>query len=124
MFKTPDARGEEPEDIDLDFTKKGAIPGLEVTEDTSDPEEKLAQAKKGIDIATRGLEYASKIGDQDMIDLMKRKLEEYEGTIAMLEPKEKPAPQKVFEAADLDDALYSFGEKGAADKADRARRSM
>ncbi len=129
MFKSPEDRGF-GEEMDLDFTKKGALEGIEVQEDHASIEDKILELKNSIASAERGIELAKKLGDSERTAQMVAKKQEFEETLNMLTSKEKSATQEFWvepattqsDTEAFDAAHRAFGEYQAADKRDAAEK--
>jgi hypothetical protein len=84
----------ENNDMDLDFTKPGALPGMEVKEDYASIEDKVAELQNNIAATERGIALAQSLNDPERLAQMTQKKEEFEATLAMLQQEKKPEPAK------------------------------
>lgn len=117
MFKPPENMGTGEQLGDLDFTKPGAIPGIEVKEDFSTVEEKKKQLKETIQGFERIIQ--EKTDQPDLVSVAEARKKEFEETLAMLEQKPTEAKQEfLVEPAELlnhlsaDDRKLDRKEKG------------
>lgn len=98
MFTSPENRSS-GEEMDLDFTKPESIPGMEIREDHSSTEEKIAELQNNIAATERGIKLAQSLNDGERVAQMKKKKEEFEATLAMFQPQ---TPKQVEnEVADI-----------------------
>jgi hypothetical protein len=105
MFTSPENKGM-GEEMDLDFTKPGALSGMEVQEDHASVEDKILELQNNIASTERGIKLAESLDDTERVSQMKMKKEEFEATLAMLEGNTQPKEQaKTFEVADFDQAM-------------------
>ena len=107
MFTSPDQRPG-GENMDLDFTKPGSIEGIEVQEDHSRVEEKMSELQNNIAATERGIKLAESLNDKERTAQMKQKKEEFEATLAMLQPTQQ---QSTPEVADIGDFLSADDRK-------------
>lgn len=104
MFQSPENRGR-GEEMDLDFTKEGALKGIEVKEDYESIKDTIADLKNKIASAERGVELAKKLGDTERTAQMEARKKEFEELLAMLE--QTPKEMQEFWVEPEDDDTFS-----------------